>query len=202
MDQIRVLTVCSGNICRSPLAELMIAEGVQDIPGISVSSAGTVARDGDPMPEPAQALAHQFGVDPGSHQARYLTEPIVDETDLVLALSRSHRSQAVQLAPSKIRRAFTIREFARLAETLPDDEIRAAAVGDSLRDRLDGVLQRLMAQKAVIGPPALADDDDVIDPYRRDEATYQQSGAEIAPAVAQVVRALRLIANPAGALVK
>ncbi|MDO9397900.1 MAG: low molecular weight phosphatase family protein [Herbiconiux sp.] len=199
MDHVRLLTVCTGNICRSPLAELMLAAGLADIPGFSVSSAGTMARDGDPMPEQAKALATTFGVDPIAHQARYLTEQIVAESDVVFAMSREHRSQIVSLVPSKLQKTFTIREFARLSSGLSDERISAAATGETLRERIDAVLRLVFAQKGVSGPIADAGLDDVVDPYRRSDATYERSGAELAPAAFEVVRVLRLAAVPAPA---
>jgi protein-tyrosine phosphatase len=195
VDRIRILTVCSGNICRSPLAQLMIAERLADLPEYVVGSAGTIARDGDPMPEPARALARRYGVVPESHTARYLTEDMVAESDLVLALARSHRSTIVQYAPGKVSRTFTLREFARLAASLSDDQITAAAGADTVKERVDAVIARVFAQKASAGLASSPEADDVVDPYRRSDSTYTRSGEEIVPAVEQVARVLRLAAT-------
>ncbi|WP_291048138.1 low molecular weight phosphatase family protein [Herbiconiux sp.] len=196
MEQVRLLTVCTGNICRSPLAELMLSAGLGDIPEFVVASAGTMARDGDVMPEQAQALAVGFGVDPTTHKARYLTERIVSESDVVFAMSREHRSAVVSLVPSKLQKTFTIREFARLSSTLSDERIREAAASDALNERISAVLRLVFAQKGVAGPVGDPGLDDVVDPYRRSDETYERSGAQLAPAAFEVVRVLRLAARP------
>ncbi|WP_368498765.1 low molecular weight phosphatase family protein [Herbiconiux sp. A18JL235] len=197
MDSIRVLTVCSGNICRSPLAQLMISSRLSGLDSFVVTSAGTVARDGDPMPDPAQELAIEYGVDPTTHRATYLTESIVSDSDLILAMSRSHRSQIVRYDPRKISRTFTLREFARLSGRVGDEEVRAVATAPDVRGRFEAVMARLVAEKAG-AMPAIPDEDDVVDPYRKDRATYVRSGLEIAPAVEEVARVLRLAAYPLG----
>ena len=56
-----ILTVCSGNICRSPLAEQLLRVGLTDLAGVTVSSAGTIALVGEGMPAEAQALSVRYG---------------------------------------------------------------------------------------------------------------------------------------------
>nr|WP_228508572.1 low molecular weight phosphatase family protein [Herbiconiux sp. VKM Ac-1786] len=186
------MTVCSGNICRSPLAQLMIADGLADISGFVVESAGTIAKDDQEMPEQAQVIARGFGLEPAGHRARYLTEDVVVEADVLLAMSRSHRSEIVRHAPSKISKTFTVREFARLASGVTDEQIVAAAGDGSLRDRVAAALRLVVAQKASSPRPTDPELDDVIDPYRRDDSVYRQSADELEPAVGEVVRVLRL----------
>lgn len=198
MNQVRILTVCSGNICRSPLAELLIQKGLSDEPEFTVASAGSMARDGDVMPEPARELASRFDLDPTRHRARYLTEQIVSESDVIFAMSRSHRSQIVKISPAKVARTFTLREFARLSSSLTDAELSGAATGETIDERVASVIRLVFAQKATVGPAADPLLDDVIDPYKRDASIYDQSGREIVPAAAQVVRVLRLAAAGVG----
>jgi protein-tyrosine phosphatase len=173
----------------------MIADGLADIPGFVVESAGTVAQDGQEMPVQAQDLARGFGLDPSPHRARYLTEDVVVGSDLVFAMSRSHRSQIVRYAPSKISKTFAIREFARLSSGLGDGQITDAADTGSLSERVDAVLRLVVTQKASNPRPSDPELDDVIDPYRRDDSVYRRSAEELEPAVHEVVRVLRLAAG-------
>lgn len=188
-----VLTVCTGNICRSPMAEALLRARLSDL-GIRVHSAGTQALVDHGMTEPAQEIAVQLGAlsaDAAAHRARYLVEPLLRETDLVLAMSREHRSHTVQMMPSMLRRVFTVREFARLASTLSSDDARAAAdtAGDSAPARLRAVVSAVGAQRGLT--PANGEDDDVIDPYRRSRTTYELSASQLAPAVEEVERIIR-----------
>lgn len=192
-SQLTILTVCTGNICRSPLAEVMLRADLEPL-GVRVHSAGTHALVGHGMPEPALELAEEAGVDPATaaaHRARYLVEPLLDDADLVLTMAREHRSHVVKMMPNRLRRTFTVREFARLASTLSTEEARAAAdaAGSSPHERFAAVLRAVNDQRGVT--PSSGEDDDVIDPYRRSRETYARSAAELTPALVEVERIVR-----------
>ncbi|MDH3496067.1 MAG: low molecular weight protein arginine phosphatase [Gemmatimonadota bacterium] len=95
----RVLFVCTGNICRSPLAEVLLqreaaARGVDDW---IVSSAGTGAWDGAPASEGAYLVALEHELDLSAHRARLLTRDLVKRSDLILTMSRHHRARVQEL---------------------------------------------------------------------------------------------------------
>lgn len=188
-----ILTVCTGNICRSPMAEVLLRARLEPL-GVRVHSAGTYALVGHSMTEQAQELAVRSGASPDAaagHAARYLVEPLLTESDLVLTMAREHRSHVVQMMPSRLRQTFTAREFARLAATVTDDDVRAAAdaAGTDPRVRLGAALRLLGDQRGLT--LAAAEDDDVIDPYRRSQTTYETSAAQLIPAIDQVERVVR-----------
>ncbi|WP_417505976.1 low molecular weight phosphatase family protein [Microbacterium sp.] len=192
-SRLTILTVCTGNICRSPLAEVMLRAHLEPL-GVRVHSAGTHALVGHGMPEPALELAAQAGVDPATasaHLARYLVEPLLEDADLVLTMAREHRSHVVKMMPNRLRRTFTVREFARLASTVSTDDARAAAdaAGSSSHERFPAVLRAVNDQRGVTA--SSGDDDDVIDPYRRSRETYARSAAELTPALVEVERIVR-----------
>ena len=88
----KILLVCTGNTCRSPLAEVLLRralaeEGVTDV---EVSSAGTGAQGGEPASEGSYLVALEKGLDLAAHRARAVTREMLADTDLVLAMSRSH----------------------------------------------------------------------------------------------------------------
>ncbi len=193
-SNLTILTVCTGNICRSPLAEVLLRARLESL-GVRVHSAGTHAMVGHGMPEPALELALQAGADPeaaAAHHARYLVEPLLADADLILTMAREHRSHVVKMMPNRLRRTFTIREFARLASTLSTEEARAAAdaAGGSAHDRLAAVLRAVVDQRGVT--PSTADDDDVIDPYRRSRETYALSASQLMPTLDEVERIVRV----------
>jgi protein-tyrosine phosphatase len=192
---IQILTVCTGNICRSPLAELVLAQRLGDL-DVGVASAGIRARDDDRMPLEAAELAVAAGVPAAAaaqHGARYLTEGMLRGVDLALAMDREHRRAIVQLAPGALRVTFTVREFARLSTATPDDAIRAGAVGSDAGARLRGALAVLAAQRGLVLPPEDPADDDVVDPYGRSRQTYERSAEQLLPALDAVERVVRLV---------
>ena len=188
-----LLTVCTGNICRSPIAEAMLRASLGEL-GINISSAGTHALVGQEMTAQAGELAVAGGArasDATRHRGRLLTERMLIESDLVLTMTREHRGFAVQLTPSRLHRVFPVREFARLAGSLSDDDVRRAAdAGSTPRARLGAAVTAISHRRGLSG--AATSKDDVIDPYRRDSEIYQQAARELFPALTEVERVVRL----------
>lgn len=194
----RVLAVCTGNICRSPAVERLLAIGLGGTfrgapvgglaPAIEVASAGVGAVVGAPMTEPMAALVRGVGGDPSGFEARQLTEEQVRDADLVVALTRRHRAAVVELVPAAVRRTFTLRELARLA-TLVDPAALPGA-GATTADRLAALVPLAAAARATAGPVS-AVDDDVVDPYRGDGVLYQRSFGQLFPAVQSIVAVAR-----------
>lgn len=117
----RILVVCVGNVCRSPVTERLLARALArvDRPGEwsptvapAVSSAGVRAMVGRPIDDLAAAELVRLGVDPAGHAARQVSQELVEDADLVLTATRAVRSGVLELAPRALRRTFTIQEFA------------------------------------------------------------------------------------------
>jgi protein-tyrosine-phosphatase len=96
-----ILTVCTGNVCRSPAVERLLASQLR--PTVPIRSAGTHALVGHPISEPMAKLLQSNGADKRGFVARHLTESLVKEADLVLALTRARRSLIVELWPPSVR---------------------------------------------------------------------------------------------------
>ncbi len=187
-----ILTVCTGNICRSPLAATLLHAHLGEL--VRVHSAGTHALVGHPMTAEARMLALEFGAGPedvDAHAARYLQDPHLQESDLILTMTREHRRQAVQLVPRRLHQVFTAREFARLSRGLTSAEIRAIAdeAGTGARARFGAAVLAVSERRSAM--PNGAADDDVIDPYRESEQVYRESAAQLLPALAEVERVVR-----------
>ena len=87
----RVLLVCTGNTCRSPMAAGFLAHGLGPDGGrVMVQSAGTAAWDGQPASELSVEVAARDGVDLAAHRSRRLTPELVRQADLVLVMEPSH----------------------------------------------------------------------------------------------------------------
>lgn len=178
-----LITVCTGNICRSPLAELYLRRGLSSLDDVTVSSAGTMAVDDDVMPEQARALARSFDLEPDEHRARFLFERDVRGADLVIALAREHRRAVVSMHPRASRYTFTLREAARLARDVSDVQLADALPGAStVADRLRATVALLASRRGSVEAPNDALDDDVVDPYRRSDETFAESGRQLVPA--------------------
>jgi protein-tyrosine phosphatase len=191
-----ILTVCTGNICRSPLAQVLLQSRLSDLGG-TVVSAGTSGLDSAPMTTEARRLAADLGATgtfAADHRSRYLTEAYLSSPDLILAMSREHRRRVVEYAPARLRSTFTLREFARLAADTSDADILAAVegAGDSGSRRVRAAVAAVASMRGMSAPPADPADDDIIDPYRRSWETYQLSGSQLAPALDQVERVIRV----------
>jgi protein-tyrosine phosphatase len=142
----RLLFVCTGNICRSPFAEMFTRHAFEltatERNPFEVASAGVAAVIGSAMHPASCAALEYFGI-PETAAARFracqLTASHVAAADLVLGAAPIHRGEALRVWPQAIARAFTLREFARLVrlvdlEALPADPVgRARALVEATR---------------------------------------------------------------------
>ena len=195
---LQILSVCTGNICRSPLAEQLLRTRLADV-GVVVSSAGTRAPEARPMTPEARHLAVNLGVpasDSDAHRSRFLTEAHLAEPDLIITMTREQRRTVAELAPARFRSTFTLREFARLASDVSNDDLRTAVdESDEPSERLRSALAALAGRRGIALPPQDPADDDVIDPYRQSWEIYQQSAAQMLPALGAVETLIRTAAT-------
>jgi protein-tyrosine-phosphatase len=112
MSETVILVLCSGNIGRSPLAEVFIKEGlasrlgvpIAELPGagVAVISAGTDAPEGHPASSRGIAFAAERGLDLNNHTATRLTATEVRLSDRIFAMDRSQMDAVAELAPEAI----------------------------------------------------------------------------------------------------
>jgi protein-tyrosine phosphatase len=137
----RVLVVCTGNVCRSPIAEGLLRAAFLERLGDgapAVASAGTMGWAGSGADPNSIAAAAERGVDISGHVARTLSTAGIASADIVLAMSSEHALAVVRDAPAAAARTFTLKELVRLLEALPEpaagqDLGARVAAADALR---------------------------------------------------------------------
>ncbi len=179
-----VLMVCTGNICRSPMAELFMRDELNSRFGsladlVVVDGAGTYGGHvGEPINPPAGRALAELGVDATAFRAQGLSEAAVEAADLVVCAAAEHVRRALSLVPGAAERTFTLLELAARA-----DSLGKVAEGVSPVARLDAVRALAARHRSRSPLPAL----NVSDPYGQSMHVYRETALQIRSAVRSIV---------------
>ncbi|OYU12415.1 MAG: protein tyrosine phosphatase [Comamonadaceae bacterium PBBC1] len=91
-----ILTLCVGNICRSPLAQALLA---RELPEHHVRSAGLSAMVGYPADPEVIRVAREQGLELQAHRAQQVTSVMCQQAELILVMEQEHKTQLEQLYP-------------------------------------------------------------------------------------------------------
>lgn len=161
---IRVLVVCTANVCRSPMGEALLQRHCTELGvDVQVTSAGTQRHELPVDPGAVTVMAEQ-GLDISVHQPRQLDRAVLeaDGADLVITMTRDHLRVVATSAPGVLRRSFTAKELGRRLAAVESIDLSRLNEGRSSRD--------LMGTDP---------DDDVADPYGQSLQLHRECAAEI-----------------------
>ncbi len=153
----RILFVCTGNTCRSPLAEAMARQLIaqRGLPVVA-SSAGTSAWEDAPASDGALLIGLERALDLNTHRARVLTDAIVAEADLILTMGPHHLAQVEALGGGG--RAHLLTEYASRGQehqAVPDPFGGDLAVYRETADVLAREVARALDRAVAPEPPAV-----------------------------------------------
>jgi protein-tyrosine phosphatase len=179
----KVLMVCTGNICRSPMAAVMLRAALERrrCRGVEVASAGTHARFDSPASPGAAAVLRQRGLVAGTHRSRPLAEEEIGSAHLIVAMAEMHRDAIVRLAPRAAPRVRLLREIEALSAA-------GRVEGATTKERL-----RALMAAPVPGPGEFPD---IEDPLVGEGPTYERCAADIEGGIEAIAD---LICGPAAA---
>lgn len=125
-----ILFVCTGNTCRSPMAEALLKKMIKErFPSsygeVAIGSAGTAAYEGAPATAEAQEAVKKMGADLSAHKARAVNEKILDGADIIFAMARRHYDELAALRPDIKDKVFVLRQYAGQTGADIDDPIGA-----------------------------------------------------------------------------
>lgn len=183
-----ILVVCTGNVCRSPMAEGFLGAALGRRLGAgapAVWSAGTVGWEGSSaMPEAVRAVSER-GLDIGAHAARRLLPGMAESADLIVCMSAEHRDLVGRLSPPAAHRTFTLKELVRLLDELP------ARGGDHADDAGDWTARVAAADELRrSGFEGNALDEDVVDPLGMPFESYRAVAWELEEWTARLAEGL------------
>lgn len=171
MSRFTILTICTANICRSPLMEILLRNQL-DQERFEIASAGVRGWDAAPIDSMVVMELARLGHEATEHRSRVLDLHHIEQADLVLTAAREHRAAVLAMAPRALRKTFTLREFAALT---------ADAEAPSLEDLVADASRRRSTAPTDI---------DVNDPFHREPEVHRQVADEIAAAVDVVAQRL------------
>ena len=164
-----IMFVCTGNICRSPMGELLLTKYLTGTT-VRVSSAGT---RGLPM--------HQ--IDPSRFRSRRLTRQMADEADLILCFEKSQRKDIVALAPAAVRYTFLLSDFANMCEYCARNGM---IKGLTIQERLQSVIRSSSMIRPMLPAPH-----DIDDPHGRTFDKFRTAANQTNGAIRTMLKSMR-----------
>ncbi|MFE5324175.1 low molecular weight protein arginine phosphatase [Paenibacillus sp. NPDC056579] len=193
----RILFVCTGNTCRSPMAEGLMRRLLAEhqLPHIEVRSAGVSAMDGAPVSRHAAAILKETGSD-CSMSSSTLSRSLIEWADIVLTMTSGHKQHAIGRYPEFIDKIYTLKEYV-------DDDPNAADLIAEMESLIaDLQVKRALSQQVtdeerarILTLERKLPDYDIADPFGGSLSLYRECAEEIEAALLKLVAKLKSQAN-------
>lgn len=190
-----ILFVCTGNTCRSPMAEALLRKMAVD-KGVEIEarSAGVATIEGLPMSEHSATILKSKDIYE-KKTSQQLTAELVQWADLILTMTMNHKSNIVEQFPQAVDKLFTLKEF-----TAADDPVSVQLLEEQAKLASELQLKQSLSQEITEEEKArwfeLADkipNHDIIDPFGGTIEDYEHSALDIEAALQKLVEKLKLI---------
>lgn len=185
MGTMHIMFVCTGNICRSPMGELLLAKYFEGT-SITVSSAGTRGLPHHEIDPSSRKLMESAGIDASAFRSRRLTQQIADSADLILCFEKKHRTDIVTVNPTAVSHTFLLSEFAAMSTYAAQHQlVQGVTVAERLRS--------IVAAAPIIRPHIAAEIEstEIADPHGRDFSAFQTAAAQTNQALYEIVHSLK-----------
>lgn len=144
MPSPHILVVCTANICRSPVGEILLKTKLDsaDLSDWTVSSAGTWAESGDPAARFSSVLMAERGLNIRSHRSQPTSEEVVQQADLILCMETNHLRQLQKKFPVYKHRIYTIRQMVNKRGSVRDPYGGSQEAYAQMVAELDDLIER------------------------------------------------------------
>lgn len=177
-----IMFVCTGNICRSPIGELLLTKYLTGTT-VRVSSAGTRGLPMHQIDPSSARLMDSVGIESSGFRSRRLTRQMADDADLILCFEKSQRKDIVALAPAAVRYTFLLSDFANMCEYCARNGM---IKGLTIQERLQSVIRSSSMIRPMLPAPH-----DIDDPHGRTFDKFRTAANQTNGAIRTMLKSMR-----------
>ena len=177
-----IMFVCTGNICRSPMGELLMTRYLSGTT-LQISSAGTKGLPQHRIDPSSARLMRSVGIEPSGFRSRRLTRSMAGEADLILCFEKKQRKEIVALNPVAVRYTFLLDDFANMCEYCARNGM---VIGRTIQERLESVIRKSSMIRPMVPEPV-----DIADPHGREYDKFCIAAEQTNAAIRKILKSMR-----------
>ena len=148
----QITFICTGNVCRSPMAEYLFRDMLGRESEWITGSAGTFAGNGMPASRAAVEVLAELGIDGSRHRSRFLDRDLVDGSDIIVVMTSEHLHHMEMVFPEAVEKTFLLKSFSKEGKGDVMDPIGASVdiyrhIRDEIRASLPGLAEFITKYK-------------------------------------------------------